>query len=119
MAWFRGDDKSHNNRKLLAVGLVGTGLHWRAVSWCASEETDGRLPTAVVPSLSSELTPKARKALIARMVAEGLWIEAAGTNGSCSAYLVNDFLAYNPSHEQLEAKRMAERKRLAGKRGPT
>lgn len=119
MAWFRGDDKSHNNRKLLAVGLVGTGLHWRAVSWCASEESDGLVPAAVVPSLSPELSTRARSTLIAKMIAAGLWV-AEGANGSGpSAYRINDYLTYNPSHEQLEAKRTAERSRLTGKRTPT
>lgn len=118
MAWFRGDDRSHNNRKLLAVGLDGTGLHWNAVSWCASEETDGKLPAEVVPTLSAKLSVSRRKALCQSMVDNGLWIVIdKGPNGEPLEYEVNDFLEYNPSHEQLEAKREAERLRIAAKRG--
>lgn len=120
MTWFKGDDKSHSNRKLLAVGLDGTGLHWNAVSWCSMEETDGKLPVEVVPSLSSKVSPAARKKLCQAMVDNGLWVVIdKGPNGEALEYEINDFLVYNPSHAKLEAKREAEKLRIAGRRGAT
>jgi hypothetical protein len=118
MAWFRGDDRSHNNKKLLAVKLAGTGLHWNAVSWSASEEMDGKLPAEVVPSLSAELSPVARKKLCQTMVDNGLWVVIdKGPSGEPLLYEIHDFLEYNPSRADLEEKRERERARLAGKRG--
>ena len=114
MPWWKGDDQAHNNAKLLAVGLVGFGLHFKATSWCSSELTDGMVPASVLPSLSPELSPAARKSLIALMVTSGLWRDV---NGDGSVYEINDYLSYNPSRDCVLAKRKAERDRLATKRG--
>lgn len=116
MAWWRGDDKSHNNHKLLAVGLAGTGLFFRAVSWCSSEETDGRVPVAVWPSLSPTLSPKARTQLVRSMVDVGLLIPEEDSGATVIAHWLNDYLEYNPSADQLASKRETERKRIGAKR---
>jgi hypothetical protein len=125
VAWFRGDDKSHSNPKLLAVELVGTGLYWRAVSWCADHETDGRLPASVVPSLSPELSAAVRKRLAKAMCSplapgrDPLWEVETDDDTAALAYWIHDYLVFNPSHEQLENKRQAEKTRIANKRGAT
>lgn len=100
MTWFKGDDKSHQNAKLLSVGLAGTGLHWRAVSWCASEGTNGRVPSFAIPALSPTLSPKARAAMVARMTGAALWIAEEDAAGDVVAYWINDFLEYNPPNER-------------------
>ena len=112
MTWWKGDDKSHTNSKLRQVGCIGAGLHFFAISWCASEETDGIVPEAVVPMLAPELTPKARKALVDSLIGAGLWKRVGE-----SSFEVNDYLDYNPSHQSLEKRREAERKRIADRRG--
>lgn len=108
------------NHKLLSVGLEGTGLYFRAISWCAKKETDGKIPKGVIPSLTPELSAAARKKLIENMTnaemqgtRDPLWSE----NGV--AFIIHDYLKYNPTHEQLEAKREAERLRIQSKRKPT
>lgn len=127
MAWFKGDDKSHQNPKHLSVGLMGSGLYWRMVSWSSDHETDGEVPAHVVPTLSPELSPKRRTALLQCMVDAVygnsgygmLEVKCRGSRGEALTYRVHDYLDYNPSHAQLEAKREAERQRIATKRGGT
>lgn len=126
MAWFKGDDKSHQNPKHLAVGLLGSGLYWRMVSWSSEHETDGEVPAHIIPTLSPELSPKSRTALLQAMVdavygksAYGLLeVKVRGPRGEALAYIIHDYLGHNPSHAQLEAKRETERQRIAGKRKP-
>lgn len=113
MGWWKGDDKSHTNPKLLAVGLGGTALFFRMVSWAAEHETDGRVPAHIIPSLSPELSERARRALLVSMVearygasGDGL-LEVVG-----DVYLIHDYLDANPTHAELEARR--EQRRSAG-----
>ena len=125
MAWFKGDDKSHQNAKHLAVGLVGSGLYWRMVSWSSDHETDGEVPAHIIPTLSPELSPKKRAELLQAMVdavfgnsGHGmLEVKLKGPKGEPLVFKVHDYLDYNPSREQLETKRQAERDRIASKRG--
>lgn len=126
MAWFRGDDKSHQNPKHLSVGLLGSGLYWRMVSWSSDHETDGEIPAHVVPTLSPELSPKKRCDLLQSMVdavygnsAYGmLEVKQKGPKGEALTYLIHDYLVYNPSRSQLETKRETERQRVADRRTP-
>lgn len=113
MAWWKGDDKSHTNPKLRMAECEGAGLHFFAISWSASTETDGKVPAHVVPMLSPELSAKRRAAVVKRLVDAGLWHEIK------EGYQINDYLKYNPSHAQLEARREQERQRLAARRGAT
>lgn len=114
MGWWKGDDKSHENDKLLAVGLAGTGLHFRATSWCAAHETDGRLPASVVPSLSPTFTPSARRKLVTLMCAaltpgrDPLWVPEVDAEGTVVAYWLNGYLKRNPSREELRERRLLQ-----------
>lgn len=121
MAWFRGDDKSHSNPKLLAIGTTGRGLYWTAVSWCADYETDGRVPVGVIPSFAPDVTTGARAKLIKAMCTplafdkNPLWVpEEEG--GKVIAYWIHDYHVYNPSHQELDSKRKTEKERLATRR---
>jgi hypothetical protein len=98
MAWSRLDDRSHENAKLLAVGLDGTGLHLRAVSWCSANLTDGLLPAHVVPALAPGVSGKDLTRIIARLtkVSPGeefpLWEQDPNQPG---LFVLHDFLEYN------------------------
>lgn len=124
MTWFKGDDKSHQNPKHLAVGLVGSGLYFRMVSWSCDHETDGEVPAHVVPTLSPELSPKRRTDLLQAMVdavygnsAFGmLEVKERGPKGQAVTYKIHDFMAYNKSHAELEARRETEKQRQADRR---
>jgi hypothetical protein len=108
MPWVKLDDKFHANPKLLEVGLDGTGLYARALSYCGAYLTDGYIPSAWV---AAQIDPLAgdQATLPERLIEAGLWIK----NGS--GYRVHDYLALNPSRKVIEA----ERKRRAdeGRKG--
>lgn len=116
MTWFKGDDKAHASAKLKYAQLDGTGLHFLAVSWCADYETDGLVPKHVVPTLAPGLSKNALRAIVGRLTTvppgsqRPLWHEEG------DLYRVNDYLTYNPSHETLEARRVAEKKRIEDRR---
>ena len=105
MSWAKLDDGYCDNPKMLAVGLLGTGLHARAISYCARHETDGKVPLAWVMGQLVDLKPADRKNVLDALERVGLFTRENG------GYVVNDYLDYNPSRAALEAKREAERKR--------
>lgn len=108
MVWAKLDDQFHSNKKLAQLGprlLPGAGLHSLAISWCASELTDGYIPTLQVRRLAGKDTSTLERAL----VDVGLWEVAE--NG----YYIHDFLDYNPCREEVLAQREARSE--AGKRG--
>ncbi len=109
MTWGKMDDKFHRNRKVRALrkmeggrAALGTWLLWW--SWCLDDpEISGVVP-------ADELSPtEERDAQL--LVDVGLWEVVDG------GYAFHDFHTYNPTREQIEAKREADRQRLAAKRG--
>ncbi len=115
MSWAKLSDDYHDNPKMVALGLTATGLHARTVSYCAKHETDGKVPKAWVAGQLSELKPADRRRVLASLIEH----RAISENGT--AYLVNDYLKYNPSKAELderratlETRREADRKRKRG-----
>lgn len=117
MAWWKGDDRSHSNSKLLAAGLEASGLYWRLVSWSAANESDGRVPGHVIPTLAPGVTPARVEKLLKVLCSTSCGADEPLVHRTFDdGYSVHDYLDYNPSREQCERKRAAERARLAGKR---
>lgn len=54
MTWFKIDDRSHHNPKVLAAGNEAWGAFCRAGAWSAENLTDGAVPSAV----ASIIAPK-------------------------------------------------------------
>ena len=108
MSWVKLDDKFTGHTKVLAAGPEAAWLHIEGLCYCAQQETDGVIPDAALAHLTQFSKPKATK-LAARLVEVGLW-ERNGTG-----WLVHDYLDYNPSKKELEARR--ETKRRAGQAG--
>lgn len=115
MSWAKLSDDYHDNPKMVALGLTATGLHARCVSYCAKHETDGKVPKAWVAGQLAELKPAD-----ARRVLDALLSERALTENG-RAFIVNDYLKYNPAKSELderrqamEARRIADRKRKRG-----
>ena len=105
MSWAKFDDAYYDNPKMLRVGLVGTGLHARAIAYCARHETDGHVPAAWVEGQLLELKPAERKRVIATVVDAGAFHRDNG------GYVVNDYLEFNPSRAEIAARKESDRKR--------
>lgn len=108
MPWGRMDDKFHRNPKVRALrrlkggrDALGVWVYWW--SWCLDDsELSGFVPADELPAQDA----KAAKLL----VEAGLWDVVAG------GYAFHDFSQYNPTSEQVAAKRSADRERVAARR---
>lgn len=111
MSWLRIEGKMPNHEKVSALSDAAFRLHVSAMAWSVEFESDGRL-AAHIP----ETLPKAprTRALLARALSEltsaDLW-----ERGDDGAYVIHDFLKYNPSSAQSKAVR--EQKTAAGAAG--
>ncbi|MFJ9771153.1 hypothetical protein ACIRVF_07910 [Kitasatospora sp. NPDC101157] len=113
MPWFKIDDGFHCHPKVLAAGTAAVGLYVRCGSWAAQQASEGVVPKAVARMYG---TPRMIKAL----VDAGLW-HAPGFNcESCKewhpvapkdAYLIHEYLAFNPSKEAVATARAAKAER--------
>ncbi len=108
MSWVKLDDKLPGHRKILAASPEAAWLHIEGLCYCAQQETDGAIPDTALAMLTRFSKPKAMK-LAARLVEVGLW------ERNSAGWLVHDYLDYNPSRKELEARR--EIKRRAGQAG--
>src|SRR4051794_12005736 len=102
MPWAKLDDRFHTNPKVLKVWTTNPaalGLHALAMSYCAGEQTDGVIPTAFLMLVMPG--EKTREAAVRSLVDAGLW-QGLGTD-----YVIHDWLKYNPSKVETEAKARA------------
>lgn len=100
MPWGRIDDGFYDHPKLDRLGkdrLSAVGLHWLAVSWSNRWLTDGAITRERVTKLGG--TPRLADVL----VDAGLW------DRDGDGYRIHDFLEFNESKADVEAKRLAER----------
>ncbi|URC17962.1 hypothetical protein QEN62_gp40 [Streptomyces phage AxeJC] len=118
MTWFKVDDTAHMHPKLIKAGNAGLGLWLRAGSYAAQHLTEGTVPGVVAQLYGT--APQARK-----LVAAGLWHEHGHTcpHPKCQQpapgdYYIHDFLVYNPTRGQEEARKeaAADRQRRARER---
>ena len=98
MTWFKLSDRFHQHKKVIAAGNSAVGLWVRCCTWSAGEEEDGKVPKHVAHTLGTRQD-------IDRLLKAGLWIEVD------DYYWTPNFLKHNPSHEQNEARRVADAKR--------
>lgn len=99
MTWFKVDDRSHHNPKVLAAGNEAWGAFCRAGAWASENLTDGLIPEAAAHSIAKRKIWK--KLLECELVVE-----------SQRGYEIPKFLEYNPcATEVLERKAEVSRKR--------
>lgn len=108
MPWGKLDDRYDDNPKVRRAWHAhprAVGLHSMAITHCARNETDGRLDDLW---LAEKLPVKReRQQVLAALLDAGLF-ERDGDD-----FIVHDYLDYNPSRAQLEAKRAKEADRKA------
>lgn len=109
MAWVRLDDRFDDSRKVQSAfnrAPIAVSVFVMAITYCARHETDGLVDAAwlkrQVPAYKSR-----RKALEV-LVSEGLFEPENG-----GGYRIHDYLDYQPSRKDLEAKRAADAERKA------
>jgi hypothetical protein len=107
MTWLKTDDRFPEHRKVRRLTDSAYRLHHTAMCACAKDETDGFVTAADIADMEHG-TRLAKH--IPALVGAGLWEVVPG------GWLVHDFLHYNPSHEQLIAKRANDRERQARSR---
>ena len=98
MPWVKLDDRFWGNPKVLIIGNEAAGAYARMLSFCGDHLTDGRVP---------EETAR----FIAKPKTLGVLEEYGFIHRNGTGYLIPDYLEFNPSREQIEAKRQADRDR--------
>lgn len=91
----RLDDQFTEHPKVVEAGPLAAWLYVCGLTYCARQLTDGFIPAAQLPRLTSGPVGK----LAARLVAVGLWEPADG------GYRVHDYLDYQPSRDEVEEAR--------------
>jgi hypothetical protein len=107
MTWLRIDDKFPRHRKVAPLSDLAFRLHLTALSHAAEHLTDGLITRDDVRTFPSIPSGKKLAAAIASLEARGLW-DAAGN----SAWMLHDFLDWNPSAEHIRAKQAAACERM-------
>lgn len=102
MTWLKTDDRYPEHRKIRRLSDGAYRLHHTALSACAKDETDGLITADDLADMAHGM--RLRKNITA-LVTAGLWEEVDG------GWQVHDYLDYNPSHAELEAKRARDRER--------
>lgn len=119
MSWGRFDDQYAEHPKIREVGPLGMALHASAVLYCARFRTNGKISLKALRNLWSfegitvdgvEVTSTS---LIKTLVEVNL-LEAIEDD-----FLVHDFLEYNPTAQEVEAKKtvISQVRSEAGKKG--
>lgn len=107
MTWAKIDDQFYTHPKVGALDLdmmpAAVGLYALALSWCADQLTDGRIPRSQAARL---LGTTAAYALADELVRVGLWETTA------DGYVFHDYLTYNPTRDKVLAERAAARERM-------
>lgn len=96
VTWLKLDDKFVRHPKVQGLSDAAFRLHLAAMGHCAEYTTDGRIASHVVVTLTAHPD---KAPLIKEMVDAGLWEAMVG------GWEVHDFLRYNPSAEQIKARR--------------
>ena len=106
MTWAKLDDRVADHLKIRRAGTDAAVLYLAAITWSARHTTDGKVPKDLLGDVwrplaeSFDATKAAR-----RLVDVGLWHDRG------DHFEIHDFLEYNPSKADLEAKREKEREK--------
>jgi len=109
MPWVRLDDGYPEHPKVDQVGPLAAWLNVCAWAYCARNLTDGFVPADRVNRLANVKQPAQ---LAQKLVAARLWECVEG------GYQVHDYLAYNPSRDQVLRSRERDAERMRSHRTP-
>lgn len=106
MTWVKLDDGFFTHPKVVELSNEAKLLYIAGLSYCSANLTDGAIPNAAVPIVGAmaNVTPAA---VAEELTAAGLW-EVSGRG-----FMVHDYLAYNPTAEQVKQQRATNAQRQA------
>lgn len=124
MGWIRVEDNFYDNEKMLAAGSIGRDLYWHGMGFCNRNLTDGLIPkrrafslvdftdAAVIDGLGGVDGQACAPIAVQRLLDADLWHEDGHSCDTCPQpgprnYIVHDYLNYQPSRAEVEAKREA------------
>jgi hypothetical protein len=130
VGWIRVEDDFYDNDKMTAAGSIGRDLYWHGMAYCNRNLTDGLIAkgralllvdytdAAVVTGTHAGVDGAAcAPYAVERLLAAGLWHAHGHDCPTCVQpgarhYVVHDYLHYQPSRAQVEAKSEANRERV-------
>lgn len=105
--WAKFDDSYTENRKVRSVSAIAQHLHMVSIIHCAKGETDGFFAKYDLPLVASKARIKSPGSPMKEL------LDAVLMHDHGDRYEVHDFLDYNPSHAELEAKRQSGATRIS------
>jgi hypothetical protein len=106
MGWLRLSGTFPENPKVIDVGPRAAFVYVACLCWSAEHETDGHIPMAVF----NHYTPyTSRHRLVTKLSPDGGGLMVPVDTG----FVIPDFADFNPTHEQQEQRRAADRARQA------
>lgn len=102
MAWVRIDDHAPEHPKLLRAGRDASWMWVQGLAYCSRNLTDGEIPREAVEGFAGRRSLQ----FAAQLVDVGLWKQTE------TGFRVHDYLDYNPSADQVAAKRKATTERV-------
>jgi hypothetical protein len=129
MGWIKVSDDFYDNDKMFAAGSIGRDLYWHGMAFCNRNLTDGLIPkgraltlvdftdAAVMIGMGGVDGQDCAPIAVERCLDAGLWHEQGHDCPSCIQpgprhYIVHDYLKYQPSKAEVQAKAEATRKRV-------
>lgn len=107
MSWIKLDDQFSINDKVLAAGKDGRELHISALCHCGRNLTDGFIDKRMVRQLAAMFEVYDWETAVDALLDVGLWIEVEG------GYEIANYLAFNPTREDVEKRRQQRAERQA------
>lgn len=111
MVFFFVDDGLHSHPKMAELSDAALGLWTRCGSWAARHGTDGFIPATMVRKLASSRSTTCRR-IVLELVEKGVWSCCTGGRGE-DGYQFHDWLDWQPSAEDVAARRKANAERQA------
>jgi hypothetical protein len=111
MTWVKVDDRFPQHEKVLAAGPEAGWLYICGLCYAARTLSNGVLPRSELQTFSPYPEAQSRDLAVA-LVDQGLWETTRQ-----QAWVIHDYLRYNPSRADVEAKRARWRAKADSKRG--
>lgn len=104
MAHAQLDDLYGDHPKIAGLSDAAFRLHTLGILYCARHLTDGLVPHDEAP----RLVRRFRKVALVELLDRGLWTDVLD-----GAYVIHDYLDWNPSRAEVERRREQAAKRKA------